>query len=189
MHSVPCAQCITCIIITAQHIIQQAGDLSSVTFENIYNAEASLLEERWDGILNLRTWKIKSPDSLPLVEVPYAYLARPAPSGQMMPDLLSGLQVSMTRRPQNTIGTVTCMEDMPHRYLLPCESREGGQETAVLTGDGLQSCCCSDVHEPMHGNTLEYTIVYGNNRFNKIYGRFQRQCTEKYNKKEASIKI
>ena len=73
-----------------------------MTFENIhvYNAEANLLEEkRWDEILNLRTWKIKSPDSVPLVEVPYTYLARPAPSGQMMPDLLSGLQMSMTRGP------------------------------------------------------------------------------------------
>ena len=60
---------VCCPVVTG---IQQVGDLTSVTFDN---AEDSLLEERdkWDEILNLRTWRIRSPDSLTTVS-PVVYL-------------------------------------------------------------------------------------------------------------------
>ena len=103
----------------------------------------------WD-LDYLRTRRIRSSDSLTTVSLVECLLCRS--HIHIWPDLhpvamsdpvLSGLQMEREmeaysshdgggRRPQNTIGTVTCMEDMPHRYLWPCESR-GGQETAVLT--------------------------------------------------------
>ena len=70
------------------------------------------------------------------------------------------------------------MEDMPHRYLWPCESREGGQETAVLTGEWLPKLLRSDEHGSMHRNIREYTRLYGNTL--KVYGNNRENVSIKY---------
>ena len=66
---------------------------------------------------------------MPLVQVPYTYLARPVVR------LADGAYL-MTQGPatpeHDRDGDLHCMEDMLDSwYLWPCESRGGGQETAV----------------------------------------------------------